>query len=400
MINSSPFILDLTLILFVAAVVMLLCKYFHQPLLLGLLIAGLIVGPNVPFLPSVSEMSSVEIWAEFGVIFLLFTLGLSFTLKKLWKVGKISILIALIKNSVLIFSGYLIAYLFSLPPLTGLFVGALTSITSTILVGQCLEETDKSQEPFASVIMGVSIIEDVLVLFFLLFMGPIAQTQLIGPNELMISLIKKIGFVLLIIAGTYFIPRSISRMQRLLTPETTLILALAFCLIVAMISGHVGLSPGLGAFLAGMLISEAAHSRAIRVLLLPIRDLFAAIFFISIGMMIKPSVLLAKWDIIILLSILICLVKIVTTYWTVRFSKIKSLDPIALGITTLPIGEFSFIMASLGVSLKMITDDFYSVVVALSAISILITTYLMKHLDFIHRLSASLKIKTQFNIDS
>ncbi|MBF0206717.1 MAG: cation:proton antiporter [Oligoflexia bacterium] len=378
MLNSSPFIVDLSLILAVAAIVMLICKVLKLPLVFGYLLAGFFVGPYFPLLPTVRETASVDIWAEFGVIFLLFTLGLNFTFKKLWNVGSSAIIIAVVKNLALFSSGPIIGYFFGWPSILGFFIGGIISISSTIVVARCLEENERTNEPFAAIIMGILIVEDVLVLLIILFISSLGSSQTSSGNELMISLAKKILFVLVVAAVSFYLPKIIVKIRHLLTKETTLIVSIAFCLIISMLSAKAGLSPALGAFIAGMLLSETTETRTIKIMLLPIRDLFVAIFFISIGMMINPVVIWKNLGIILVISVFMIIIKSLVTTLAALLSKEQLPNAVAIGIASIPIGEFSFVMVTLGISMKVIDQDFYSITVALSAISILATTYLIK----------------------
>ncbi|MBF0299516.1 MAG: cation:proton antiporter [Oligoflexia bacterium] len=384
MLNSSPFIFDLALIMIVASLAMLLCKFLKQPLVLGYLLAGFFVGPHFPFIPTVTETASVEIWAEFGVIFLLFTLGFSFTLKKLWNVGPKVIIIGLIKNLTMFSLGPILGYFFKWQPIIGFFVGVMLSITSTIVVARCLEETEQTNESFASVIMGIMIFEDLLVLIIILLISSLATSQTLSGYALLFSLFKKIGFVLFVVITAFILPKLLSRGQHLLTKETTLILSIGFCMLIAMMSAKAGLSPALGAFVAGMLLSETTESKIIKNMLIPIRDLFIAIFFVSVGMLINPKVLWENIGLIIILSLFMIFIKGITTSLASLLTKEDSKNAVAIGVLSIPIGEFSFVIATLGISMKVIDYDFYSVTVALSAISILVTTYLVKLLPFIN----------------
>ncbi|MBF0311965.1 MAG: cation:proton antiporter [Oligoflexia bacterium] len=378
MINASPFIVDLTLILVVAALVMFVCRLLKQPLVLGYLLAGFLVGPHFPFIPTVTEMKSVETWAEIGVIFLLFTLGFNFTFKKLLSVGSSATIIALIKNLVMFSCGPVVGYFFNWPLIVGFYIGAILSITSTIVVARCLEETDQNHEAFASVIMGVMVVEDVLILLMVFLISSLSSSEIASGVALSISLMKKFGFVLLVVLLSLFLSKMVNKIRALLTPETTLIFSLALCLLVAIASSHAGLSPALGAFIAGMLLAETAESRAIKVLLVPIRDLFIAIFFVSVGMMLDPQVISEQWLPIVILALVMIIMKFFSATVAALITKIDFKNATALGIVAIPIGEFSFVIATLGISLKAIDQSFYSITVALSAVSILATTYLMK----------------------
>lgn len=385
MLNSSPFIFDLALIMVVAAFAMLLCKWLRQPLILGYLLAGFFVGPNFPFIPTVGEISSVDIWAEFGVIFLLFTLGFNFTLKKLWTVGSSATIIALIKNLTMFSVGPLVAYFLNLPTQMGIFIGAIISITSTIAVARSLDDAQLTEKPYASVIMGILIVEDVLILFLILIIGSLGPSRSLAGPSFTTSLLLKILFVGLIFLISTMLPKFVDKIRHLLSKEMTLILSLAFCLSVSMLSSKVGLSPALGAFIAGMLLSETTESKVIKKLILPIRDLFVAIFFISVGMMISPTVLIENWSLIILLSLLMIFVKSISTTLATLLTKESFETATAIGVLTIPIGEFSFVIATLGITLEIVDKDFYSITVALSAISILASNYLIKILPQINK---------------
>lgn len=378
MVHASPFIFDLALIMLVAAFAILFCKVLKQPLVLGYLLAGFFVSPHFPFLPTVTEVSSIEIWAEFGVIFLLFTLGFNFTFKKLIKVGSTAIIITLLKNLTLFSIGPLISFFLKLPSSAGILMGAIISITSTIVVAKSLEDEFLTESPFSSIIMGILIIEDLLVLLFILLISAIATSNSITKTNLFTSVGTKLLFISAVILIAFFLPKLISRFGHYLKKEMALILSLAFCLSIAMLSAKVGLSPALGAFIAGILLSETTESKKIIKQIRPIRDLFVAIFFISVGMMIIPSVLIKNWSLILLFSFFIIFVKGICTILAALLAKESLTTATTIGILTIPIGEFSFVIATLGISLGLIDQEFYSIIVTLSAISILATNYLLK----------------------
>lgn len=378
MIHSSPFIADLALIMITAAVTILLCKYFKQPVVLGYLLAGFFVGPNFPLIPTVSEISSVDVWAEFGVIFLLFTLGFSFKIKTLLSVGSTSIIITLIKNLVLFATGPIIAYLFGFSTLMGLFIGAIISLTSTIAVARSLEDFDLTQKSFSSVVMSVLVVEDVLTLLVILLISTLGTSETLSGFSFAYSFLLKFLFVGFVFLLSLYLPRFTSKINMLSSKEMTIITSLAFCLAIAMLSAKVGLSPALGAFIAGMLLSETTGSTNIIKLILPIRDLFVAIFFISVGMMIKPSVLIDNWVFILILSLIMIFLKSLSTILAALLTNQSRHDSSMIGILLIPIGEFSFVIATLGISQRVIPQDIYSIVVTLSAISILGTSYLIK----------------------
>lgn len=379
MIHSSPFIVDLALIMITAAITILLCKYLKQPVVLGYLLAGFFVGPNFPLIPTVSEISSVDVWAEFGVIFLLFTLGFSFKIKTLLSVGSTSIIITLIKNLVMFSTGPIIAYLFNLTTLMGLFIGAIISLTSTIAVARSLEDFNLTPNSFSSVVMGTLIVEDVLTLLIILLISTLGTSETLSGLNLVFSFSFKFAFIGFVFILSLYLPRLTTKINKLLSKEMTIITSLAFCLAIAMISAKVGLSPALGAFIAGMLLSETTESTSIIKLIMPIRDLFVAIFFISVGMMIKPVVLIENWFLILILSFVMIVIKGLSTAFASFLTNQNKHDSSMIGILLIPIGEFSFVIATLGISLEVISQDLYSIAVTLSAISILGTNYLIKY---------------------
>lgn len=368
----------------VASFAILSCKFLKQPLILGYLLAGFFVSPNFPFLPTVTEVSSIDIWAEFGVIFLLFTLGFNFTFKKLLKVGSTAVIITLIKNLSLFSIGPIISYFFNLPITVGILMGAAISVTSTIVVAKFLEDESLTEAPFSSVIMGILIVEDLLVLFFILLISSIGTSHSLTGILVVESIVLKILFISLVILMAFLLPKFVSRFGHLLRKEMSLILSLAFCLSISMFSAKVGLSPALGAFVAGMLLSETTESKRIIKQIRPIRDLFVAIFFISIGMMINPSVLIKNALLIFVFSFFVVVVKGICTTLAAILTKESLLSATSIGVITIPIGEFSFILATLGISLDVVNQDFYSIIVTISAISILVTNYLLKFLPQIN----------------
>ena len=377
-----------------AAAVTLLCKRLKQPVVLGYLLAGVLVGPHVPLLPTISDPESIKVWAEIGVIFLLFGLGLEFSFKKLTLVGKSASITAFFEIVFMLGAGYLTGQLLEWSKMDSLFLGGILSISSTTIIVRAFEELGLKGKKFVSLVFGVLIVEDLAAILLLVLLSSVAATQTLSGSELIVSSLR-LGFFLVLwfILGTYLLPILLQKIRQYLSDETMLVVSIGLCLMMVIIATKVGFSPALGAFVMGSLLAETREGRRVEHLLVPVRDLFAAVFFVSVGMLIDPKVLSEYFWVILLITIITTIGKFLSVSLGALVSGRSLKNSVQAGMSLAQIGEFSFIIATLGLTLNVTSDFLYPIAVAVSAVTTFTTPYLIKYADpFYNWLSAHMPI--------
>ncbi|HEY4618943.1 MAG TPA: cation:proton antiporter [Flavobacterium sp.] len=377
--HLEPLISDLGLILMTAGIAVLIFKKLKQPLVLGYLIAGFLAGNHFDFFPSVKDIKSVEVWAEIGVIFLLFSLGLEFSFKKLMKVGGTASINAFTQIITMVIMGYLVGQWMGWKQMDSIFLGVILSISSTTIILKTFDELGVKAQKFAGIVIGSLIVQDIVAILMMVLLSTLAASQQFSGTELLQSILK-LGFFLTawFVAGIFFIPTLLKKTKHLLTDEMMLIISIALCLMMVILAANVGFSPALGAFIMGSIIAETTQAEQIEHLVKPVKDLFAAVFFVSVGMLIDPNTLYDyAWPVLIL--------TFVTIFGQSTSSIIGSLisgqplkQSIQIGMTLAQIGEFSFIIATLGMSLNVTSDFLYPIVVAVSAVTTFTTPFMVK----------------------
>jgi CPA2 family monovalent cation:H+ antiporter-2 len=361
-----------------AAVVTLVFKKLRQPVVLGYLIAGLLVGPHFTFFPSVTDTADISIWAEIGVIFMLFGLGLEFSFKKLVQVGKSASITASFEIAAMLATGYVAGQLLGWSRMDSLFRGGSLSISSTTIIARAIDELGLKGRGFVSLVYGVLIVEDLIAILLLVLLSSVAATQSLSGSKLAYSSIR-LGFfmVLWFLLGIYLLPILFRLFRPLFSNETMLIVSIALCLMMVMFASRVGFSPALGAFVMGSILAETREGHRIEQLIVPVKDLFSAVFFVSVGMMIDPAVLREHWRVIALMTLLTIIGKLLSTAIGAIVSGRSFRRSVQVGMSLAQIGEFSFIIATLGTSLKVTSGFLYPVAVAVSAITTFTTPYLI-----------------------
>jgi CPA2 family monovalent cation:H+ antiporter-2 len=379
MTHLPPLITDLGLILAAAGLVTLLFKWLKQPLVLGYIIAGFMVGPNFHIFPTIVERESINTWAEIGIIFLLFGLGLEFSFKKLIKVGGTAAITALIGVSSTISAGYLIGQAMGWSFMDSLFLGGILGISSTAIIIRAFEELGVKSRRFASVVTGVLVIEDLVAVVLLVLLSTVAVSRSFSGGVMLASVLK-LGFFLMLwfLSGIFIIPTFLKKSRRLMNDETLLVVALALCFGMVFLASEAGFSSALGAFIMGSILSETFQGVRIEHLLKPVRDLFAAIFFVSVGMLLDPAMLKAHWVPIVLGMSVLLIVKPFFASLGALVSGQSLKSAVRAGMTLSQIGEFSFIIASLGLTLKVTSDFLYPIAVAISVATAFTTPYMIR----------------------
>lgn len=372
-------IVDLALILCVGAVTTLICKRINQPLVLGYIIAGFLVGPHFTYIPNVTDAHNVEIWAKIGVIFLLFSLGLEFSFKKLLNVGGSASITALVEIVCIVTLGFYAGKWMGWNTMDSLFLGGLLASSSTTIIIRAFEELGLKRKKFASVVFGVLIVEDIVVILLMVMLSTMAVSQQFNGAEMLNSMFK-LSFFLVIwfVGGIFIIPSFLRAIKRYLDEETLLIIAIGLCLGMVYVANSAGFSVELGAFVMGSILAETIFAEKIEEVMKPVKTLFATIFFISIGMMIDPASMYEyRWAIIIVTLITI-FGKLISTTIGALLSGQSLKQSTQVGMSMAQIGEFAFIVAGLGLSLGVTSDFLFPVAVGASAITTFTTPYMIK----------------------
>ncbi len=370
---------DLALILIVASITTLIFKILKQPVVLGYIVAGMIVGPVMSMLPSVQDTSNVQIWADIGVLFLLFALGLEFSFKKLIAVGKTGIITACVEVFSLLVLGYLVGMLMGWGSMNSLFLGAMLSMSSTTIIIKAFEDLNIKRKRFTGLVFGVLVVEDLLAIVMMVLLSTIAVSAEFSGWDMLTSVFKLIFFLALwFIAGVYLIPSLLQKTRKHLNDETLLVVSVGLCLSMVVLAVKVGFSSALGAFIMGSILAETIEAERIEKLIKPLKDLFGAVFFVSVGMMVDIKVLAEYvWPIVILVLVVLVLKMIASTAGMLLSGQALKVS-VQSGFSLAQIGEFAFIIASLGMSLNATSDFLYPVAVAVSVVTTFMTPYMIK----------------------
>lgn len=370
---------DLGLILVTAAIAVLIFRLLKQPLVLGYLVAGFLAGSEFDFFPTVKDMNSVTVWAEIGVIFLLFSLGLEFSFKKLMKVGGTSSITALTQIITMVALGYFVGQLMDWGKMNSLFLGVILSISSTTIILKTFDELGVKTQKFAGNVIGALIVQDILAILMMVLLSTVAVSQQFSGSELFQSVLKLIFFLTIwFVAGIFFIPTLLKKAKHLLTDEMLLIVSLALCLLMVLFAANVGFSPALGAFIMGSIIAETTQAEHIEHLVKPVKDLFGAVFFVSVGMLIDTEMLMKYAFPVGILTLVVLLGQSLSSTIGALLSGQPLKQSIQTGMSLSQIGEFSFIIATLGMTLNVTSDFLYPIVVAVSAITTFTTPFMVK----------------------
>ncbi|RBN50922.1 cation:proton antiporter [Flavobacterium psychrolimnae] len=377
--HLQPLISDLGLILMTAAVAVLLFKKIKQPLVLGYLIAGFLAGNHFDFFPSIKDIKSVEVWAEIGVIFLLFSLGLEFSFKKLMKVGGTASITAITQILAMVSIGYLVGQWIGWKPMDSIFLGVILSISSTTIILKTFDELGVKTQKFAGIVIGSLIVQDLVAILMMVLLSTIAVSQQFSGSELLLSVFKLIFFLTIwFVGGIFFIPTLLKKAKSLLTDEMLLIISLALCLMMVILAANVGFSPALGAFIMGSIIAETTQAEHIEHLVKPVKDLFGAVFFVSVGMLINPDTLYEYALPVAILTFVVILGQSISSTIGALLSGQPLKQSVQTGMSLSQIGEFSFIIATLGMTLNVTSDFLYPIVVAVSAVTTFTTPFMVK----------------------
>ena len=370
---------DLALILVVAGFVTLIFKKLKQPLVLGYIVAGFLVSPHMSYTMSVVDKDDIQTWADIGVIFLLFSLGLDFSIKKILKMGASPIIAACTIIFSMMVLGIIVGHSFGWKEMDCIFLGGMVAMSSTTIIYKAFSDMGLTQQGFASTVMSVLILEDILAIVMMVMLSTVASGNSPDGVQLLGS-IMKIGFFLVLwfVVGLFAIPLFLRSVRKILNSETLLIVSLGFCCLMAVISTQVGFSAAFGAFVMGSILAETVEADKIIRLVDPVKNLFGAIFFVSVGMLVKPDVIVQYAIPILLLVITILVGQALfgTLGYLLGGQTLK--NAMRCGFSMAQVGEFAFIIATLGKSLGVISEFLYPVVVAVSVITTFLTPYMIR----------------------
>lgn len=379
MAHLPTFVTDLAIILIMAGIATILFKWLKQPVVLGYIVAGFIAGPFVSWLPTVTEMANVETWAEIGVIFLLFALGLEFSFKKVIEVGGTASIATLINMGSMIIIGYIVGQLLGWSTMDSIFLGGMISMSSTTIIIKAFTDMRLQKQKFANIVFGMLIVEDLAAILMMVLLSTVASSNRFEGGELLNSIFRLFFFVLIwFVVGIYLVPTMLKVLKKYLNDETLLILCVGLCLGMVLFAARVGFSAALGAFIMGSILAETIQVKHIEHLVEPLKNLFGAVFFVSVGMLIDPNIIVEYAGLILMLTLVVLIGRVIFATAGVLAAGHGLKVSIQAGFSLAQIGEFSFIIASLGMSLGVIHPKLYPIIVAVSIITTFTTPYFIK----------------------
>ena len=379
MTHIAPLLSDLALILIVAGVVTLIFKRLGQPLVLGYIVAGFLAGPHMPYTPSVEDTTSINTWSEIGVIFLMFTLGLEFSFKKILKMGVAPVGAACMIIACMMGIGSGLGHLMGWSGMNSLFLGGMLAMSSTTIIYKAFDDLGMRRQKFAGAVLSVLILEDILGILLMVVLTALAVSRDFHGMELVGSLAQLAFFLILwFIVGMYIVPTFLRRNIKWINRETLLIISLGLCFLLVVIAAKAGYSTAFGAFMMGSILAETIEAERIEEVVSPVKDLFGAIFFVSVGMLVDPQILVEYLPEISLITLAIILGQTILGSTAYLLSGEQLKVAMQCGFSMAQIGEFAFIIASLGVSLQVVDGFLYPVVVAVSIITTFLTPYIIR----------------------
>ena len=378
---------DLAIMLLTAGVVAVLFKRFKLPLVLGYILAGFLVGPFMPWFFTVADQGSIETWSEIGIIVLMFGLGLEFNLHKLVSVGGTAIITALTEVFGMLVVGYLVGQAMGWGMMDSIFLGGMLSMSSTTIIIKAFDELGVRQEPFAQLVFGTLVIEDIAGIFMMIILSTVSVSKNISGGALALKLGMLVLYLALwLILGIYILPTLLRKAEKFMNDETLLLASLGVCFGMVLLAEALGFSSALGAFLAGSLLAGTVHAERVEHLTAGVKDLFGSVFFLSVGMMLNPEMIVRYIVPILIITVVTIVGKLLISSLGVLLSGQSLSKAIHCGCSLAQIGEFAFIIASLGMSLGVIEEKVYPIVVAVSILTTLTTPFFIKSADGIYRL--------------
>lgn len=373
---------DLAIVMAGSAITTILCYRFHLPVVLGYIVTGMMIGPHTPPFSFITDLQSIQTLSELGVIFLLFSIGLEFSLSKLSKVGSVAFFAASTEILVMIGIGFYLGRSFGWNLMDSIFLGAILSISSTTIIAKILVEQKKIDEKFAQVILGILIIEDLLAIIIIAVLSGIATSGTLALSQISTSMLMVSIFIIgMLSIGFLIIPRILGYVKRSQISEILVITVIGFCFTGALLAQKFGFSVALGAFLIGAIIAETKSVYEVVQKIEPIRDMFTAVFFVSVGMLIEPKLIINLWFPILLITLATIVGKIFACSLATFFNGYNRNTALKVGLGLAQIGEFSFIIANLGETTKVTSSFLYPIAVSVSALTTISTPFLMTHTE-------------------
>ncbi len=394
--HSLPVLItDLTLISIYAGITILLFKWLKQPVVLGYILAGLVAGPYLTNFPSVTDKENITIWADIGVIFLLFSLGLEFSFKKIVNVGKTAIITAMTNIIFMLFIGYVTGRMLGWSTTDSLFLGGMISMSSTTIIIKAFEELNLKRMKFTDLVFGILVVEDLVGILLLVLLPTVALSNSVNGLEMISSTVKLVFFLILcFIVGVYLVPTFLKKVSPYLNEEVLLIISIALCMSMVLLATSSGFSSALGAFIMGSILAETDLAHRMENVLKPVKDFFGAVFFVSVGMMVDPSMFITYAWPILCITIVVVLGKVFFTCLGMTISGQSPRTSVCCGFSLAQVGEFAFIIAALGMSLGVLDNYVYPIIVAVSVITTFTTPMMIKiAMPFYNKIQEALPVK-------
>ena len=371
--------MDLAVILVTAGVITVVFKWLKQPLVLGYILAGFFIGPHFQWFPAVTDTTSVHTWSDIGIVFLMFALGLEFSIKKLKKVGATGAITALTELAIMFLIGNTVGHLLGFKDMDCIFLGCMMSISSTAIIIKSFDDLKLKQQKFTSTVTAVLVVEDLVAVLLLVVLSTVSVSRTFDGGQLAWSMAKLVFFLIVwFVVGIYLIPTFLRWMRKYMTEETLLLVAVGLCFAMVVLAANVGFSTALGAFVMGAILAETIEVEVIHRLITPLKNLFGAVFFVSVGMLIRPEVLGHYWLQILIIAACIIVFKTLAATTGVLLSGKPLKTAVQSGFCFCQIGEFSFIIAGLGLSFGVIDENLYPIIVSVSILTTFVTPYMIK----------------------
>ncbi len=400
--ESLPAIfMDLAVILIAAGVITVLFKWLKQPLVLGYILAGFFIGPYFPWFPGVTDAANIHVWSDIGIVFLMFGLGLEFSIKKLKKVGATGAITALTELAIMFLIGSSVGKILGFAPMECTFLGCMLSISSTSIIIKSFDDLKLKQQKFASTVTAVLVVEDIIAVLLLVVLSTVSVSRSFDGGALAGQMVKLVFFLVAwFVFGIYLIPTFLRWMRKYMSEETLLILAVGLCFGMVVLAAQAGFSTALGAFVMGAILAETIEADVIHRLVTPLKNLFGAVFFVSVGMLVNPEVLAKHIVPILVIALTVILFKSLSATVGVLLSGRPLKTAVQSGFCFCQIGEFSFIIAGLGLSFKVIDANLYPIIVSVSILTTFVTPYMIKGaLPFYNWLNPKLPAKVKQHLD-
>lgn len=378
MTHLPTIITDLSLILILASIFSVLCKILKQPVVLGYIVAGLLAGPHISLIPTV-QPENISTWADIGVIFLLFGMGLEFSFKKMMSIGKVGGKAMLFEVLTLSVFGFAIGRLMGWNVIDSMLLGGMLTMSSTAIIVKAFNDMGLQKEKFAGIVFGILVFEDLFAILLMVILSTFAVSRSFEGSELAM-MVARLGFFLVMwfVCGIYLIPTLLKKIKKYLNSETLLLVAMGLCFLMVVLATKAGFSSALGAFIMGSILAETIELENIEKVIQPIKDFFGAIFFVSVGMMVDPQVLFDNFSTVIIIAAASIVGKMIFTTTGVRLAGESMKTAVQSGFSLAQMGEFSFIIASMGMSLGVTSASIYPIVIAVSVITTFTTPYTIK----------------------